>query len=41
MVSAASGGGPDEGRERWAVAMFPDDGGPPVISAKMGNMLGS
>ena len=33
MVSAASGGGPDGGRERGAVATFPDEGGPPVISA--------
>jgi hypothetical protein len=41
MVSAAIGGGPDEGRERGAVAMFPDERGPPVISANMGNMLGS
>jgi hypothetical protein len=41
MVSAAIGGGPDEGRERGAVAIFPDDGCPPAISAKMGNMLGS
>ena len=41
MVRAASGGEPDEGRERVTAAMFPDEGGPPVISAKMGNMLGS
>jgi hypothetical protein len=33
MVSAASGGGPDGGRERVAVTMFPDEGGAPVISA--------
>lgn len=41
MVSAAIGGGPDEGRERGGVAICPDEGGPPEISAKMGNMLGS
>lgn len=41
MVSAANGGGPDEGRERGGVAIFPDESGPPVISAKIGNMLGS
>ena len=41
MVSAAIGGGPDGGRERGAAATFPDEGGPPEISAKIGNMLGS